>query len=533
MNEKLKQYFVKGMNYWKSRTKKQKTIFLSSLALLVILAGVITFFATRTKMEPLYSNLSPEEIGSIKQELDHRGVKYQVTDGGTTIMVPSDSVDSLKVDLAAQGLPKTGQIDYSFFGQNAKFGMTDNEFNVLKLDAMQTELANLIKSIDGVKDAKVMINLPEKGVFVSDNNQEASASIVLETEPGYQFDNKQIKALYHLVSKSVPNLPEENIAIMDQNFQYYDLQNNDDTSGNEFAQQWNVRKQIERDIQQQVQMMLGTLMGQDKVVVSVTADIDFTKEKRDEKLVEPVDKENMKGIEISAQRISDTYTGTNPAQGGSPQSQNQADTVGSTYAQGGQTGSGDSEHKEETINYEINRIHRHIVESPYKIRDLGIQVLVEPPKANDPASLPQSRVDDIKKILSTVVSTSIDKSTGTQLTNNDIQNKIAVSVQPFYGKVKFNDQKQPLLPWWAYLIGAILLLIIGLLVFFLIRSRMAREEELEELEDELLESELAAKKQENEEEETELSTRRKQIEKMAKEKPEEFAKLIRTWLSED
>ncbi|EHL76882.1 hypothetical protein HMPREF1015_00828 [Bacillus smithii 7_3_47FAA] len=108
MNEKLKQYFANASNFWKSRSKKQKTIFLSSLALIVLLASVITFFATRTKMEPLYSNLSPEEVGSIKQDLDSRGVKYEITDGGTTIMVPSDSVDSLKVDLAAEGLPKTG-----------------------------------------------------------------------------------------------------------------------------------------------------------------------------------------------------------------------------------------------------------------------------------------------------------------------------------------------------------------------------------------------------------------------------------------
>ena len=46
--------------------------------------------------------------------------------------------------------------------------MTENEFNVLKLDAMQTELANLIKGIEGINDAKVMINLPETGIFVVD-----------------------------------------------------------------------------------------------------------------------------------------------------------------------------------------------------------------------------------------------------------------------------------------------------------------------------------------------------------------------------
>ena len=33
---------------------------------------------------------------------------------------------------------------------------------------MQTEFANLIKNIEGIQDANVMITLPEKGIFVSD-----------------------------------------------------------------------------------------------------------------------------------------------------------------------------------------------------------------------------------------------------------------------------------------------------------------------------------------------------------------------------
>ena len=59
-------------------------------------------------------------------------------------------------------------------------------------------------------------------------------------------------------------------------------------------------------------------MGQDKVVVSVTTDIDFKQENREENLVQPVDEENMAGIEISAQRISETFTGENPVVGGTP-----------------------------------------------------------------------------------------------------------------------------------------------------------------------------------------------------------------------
>lgn len=50
-------------------------------------------------------------------------------------------------------------------------------------------------------------------------------------------------------------------------------------------------------------------MGQEKVAVSVTTDIDFTEEKRKEDLVEPVDKENMQGIAVSAEKIAETYSG--------------------------------------------------------------------------------------------------------------------------------------------------------------------------------------------------------------------------------
>ena len=65
--------------------------------------------------------------------------------------------------------------------------MTDNEFNVIKQDALQNEIAALLKGIEGVRDAEVMLTVPEKEVFVSDEAKAASASIVLNTKPGQEF----------------------------------------------------------------------------------------------------------------------------------------------------------------------------------------------------------------------------------------------------------------------------------------------------------------------------------------------------------
>ena len=96
------------------------------------------------------------------------------------------------MSLAAEGFPNSGMIDYSFFAENAGFGTTDNEFNMIKLASMQTELANLIKGIEGVKDANVMITLPTESVFLNETAQQASASIMLKTDPGHQFTEPQI-----------------------------------------------------------------------------------------------------------------------------------------------------------------------------------------------------------------------------------------------------------------------------------------------------------------------------------------------------
>jgi flagellar M-ring protein FliF len=530
MNETIMRYINKIKTFWSGRTKKQKMTYIASSLLLIMVIVVTSYFATRTTLVPLYSNLSPTETGTIKQSLDAKGIQSEIADGGSTIKVPDTNVDTLKVQLAAEGLPKSGSIDYSFFSQNAGLGTTDNEFNVIKLDAMQNELSNLIKGIEGVQDAKVMINLPEKGIFVSDKDAAASASIVLNTKPGFQFREDQITGLYQLVSKSVPNLPTDNIVIMNQYFEYFDLNKEKNSlPGSSFASQNDIKKQIERDIQRQVQMMLGTIMGQDKVVASVSADIDFTQENREENLVTPVDEENMKGIAISAQKISETFTGKADQAGGTPQAESPTDT-GSNYLAGSDS-NGDYEKIDDKVNYEVNRIHKQIVESPYKIRDLGIQVMVEPPKPNDPNSLPKESVNDITKMLGTIVRTSIDKnSTDKELTDQDVKDKIVVSVQQFKGKTNFTQEAQNIFPWWIYVVGGVLLAIIALLLFLFLRMRKNHKEDEEHIPEP---SEPIYVPDVNVEHENENTLKRKQLEKMAKEHPDDFAKLLRTWIAEE
>lgn len=527
MKDRLTKIRTDIQQFWSSRTKVQKMTYISSAVAVVAIAAFLTFFLSRTEYVPLYKDVSRAEIGRIKEQLDAQGIQSQVAPGGTSILVPKQQVDSLLVSLAAEGYPHTGTIDYSFFSQNAGFGTTDNEFNMIKLASMQTELANLIKGIQGVKDANVMITLPTQSVFLNESVESASAAIMLVTEPGHQFTEPQVNALYNLVSKSLPNLSTDDIKIVNQYSESIELKSG--SSSNYIVDQMELKKNIEKDLQRKVQMMLGTMIGQDKVIVSVTTDIDFKQENRQENLVDRVD-EDLDSLAISVQRITESFSGNGAVVGGVPEGEDPTDNR-TNYVEGNNA-NGDYDRLEETINNEVNRIRKDIVESPYKIRDIGIQVMVEPPDVDDLNSF--TSTEEVKSILKAIISTSIDKTYLPEtITDQYWEDKIAISTQVFNGKVTpIDSASQTAIPWWVYVIGAAMLIVIIIVVFALFRKRK-RDQELDE--------QLIIEEQQesiqiddiNTEQETEATLRKKQLEKMAKDKPEEFAKLLRTWIAED
>src|SRR5690625_2841617 len=173
MKENIMNFMDTSKAFWEKRTKTQKGIFIGTIAVIFIFIFGLYLFSSNKKYVPLYNNLSLYEVGQVKEELESLGVPFELEDGGTTILVPEDNASTLLVDLASQGIPASGNIDYSFFSENSSWGITDNEFDMIKLDAMNNELANLIKRVEGIDEAQVMITLPKESVFVSESSEEA------------------------------------------------------------------------------------------------------------------------------------------------------------------------------------------------------------------------------------------------------------------------------------------------------------------------------------------------------------------------
>lgn len=545
MKEKITVYRTKMKESWEKFPKATKWIIAGSLIGTILLLSIFTFLNSRTDYAVLYSDLSASEAGEIKAAIEEQGIPVEVSADSKIISVPKENVSDLKVSLAADGIPQSGNVNYSIFSENMGLGMTDRHFDVVERDAMQNELSNLVKQIDGVEDANVMITLPKENVWITDEEQVATASVVVQGAPAFQLDQKQINGLYHLISKSVPNLPADQIVIMNQNGQVFEAleENQLDTTLSVYQQQREIQKDIEKDIQRQLQQMLGMTMGQDKVIVSVMTSMDFTKEKREENLVEAVNEDGT-GLDLSVERIVETYksegAGLDAAAGvGETEIANDP----ATYP-AGDGGSSESERTEERINREVNRINKQIEMSPYVIDDITINVGVEPPVPTDPGSLSPENVADIRNLLRNTVATTLSMN-GTEVAEEDLNNRISVFATEFKGKPELVVE-EPTPTWWTVLPaslmwiigGSLAVLVIGLVVFLLMR-RKKREELEEEFEFSMYENQMPGTRI-DEIEEIDLSEltaktnpKRKTIEKLAKERPEDFAKLLRTWMAEE
>lgn len=525
MNERISQYKDKGIQYWNQFSKKQKIIFLSTIALFIIAIVIITMMFSKTEYEVAFTELDSKDAAGIMTYLDGSSIPYKLSSDGKSISVPSTEASRAKVAVGSQGIIENGSIGYKIFEQGSSaMGMTDSEFNVKYNNALNGEVEQLLKRMNGIQDAKVLINLPEESVFAGTEDQDkASASAVLKFKLGYRPTQEAIDGYYNLMKTAIPNLPIENITISNDEVELVSTsKGGEGVMASAIEANFALQKRFENDVRQNVKQFLTEFMGENKVEVLVASKLNFDKIQSNENLVSPVNEEDMKGIEISVQKISKNYSGTNSLDSG-------VAGVGEEEIPGypSSTGSGDtnSEELSETVNYEVNRITKDIISSPYSVKDLTINVAVEPPTG-------QTALDDetrkaIMNILENIVRASVADS-GITYTDADLTKKVSVYSKTFSSdNTSTSGFKLSKGILWAIGIAALAIIAIG---GYLIYRRRKQKEEFEEDVPFQVQTEFPSISMESMTNESQV---RKQLETLAKKKPDEFVNLLRTWLADE
>ncbi|WP_218220612.1 flagellar basal-body MS-ring/collar protein FliF [Nesterenkonia sp. Act20] len=280
-------------------TIAQRTIAIIGVAVLVLGGVALSTYMSQPRMAPLYSGLDPADASAIVEQLRTDGVPYELTAGGTSVMVPEAQVYDARLNAAADGLPNASTGGYSLLDD---MGVTSSEFqqNVTYKRALEGELAGTIEAIDAVEQASVTLAIPEETVFV-DSAQEPTASIFVQEAPGATFGDDQIQSVVHLVAAAVDGLDPENVSLVDAEGTLLSAVGVGAAGGS--TQQ---ASDYEERVSTAVQTMLDRVVGRGNATVAVAADMSLeSAERLEEVFEEPED-----APALSESTRTEEYTGT-------------------------------------------------------------------------------------------------------------------------------------------------------------------------------------------------------------------------------
>ena len=169
-------------------------------AVVLAIMVAVWMWSQQPEYRVLFANYSDKDGGAITASLDQMAVKYKFSEGGTAILVPASQVHDVRLKLAAQGLPKGGNVGFELM-ENQKLGVSQFLEQVNYQRSLEGELARSIQSLAAVSSARVHLALPKPQVFVRDQ-QKPTASVLLNLQPGRTIDAAQVSAIVHLVASS-------------------------------------------------------------------------------------------------------------------------------------------------------------------------------------------------------------------------------------------------------------------------------------------------------------------------------------------
>ncbi len=252
---------------------------------IVAFVGLIVFFTMqKSDMTTLFASLPESEKANVIQTLKQNGVDVSLNPSTGEVIVPVKDYHESRMLLAGEGLPSSVPDGYDTLG-DMPMG-TSRSVEAIKIkQSLEVELARSVNHISGISSARVHLAIPEKTVFAREIAL-PSASVFVKLSNGRSLGRQQVQSIVHLVASSVPNLPSENITVVDQFGELLSKPSNDvaTSASNEQMSQTMRLGEIYRS---RIISLLTPIVGAGNLKAEINVDMNFTKREITEESVDP------------------------------------------------------------------------------------------------------------------------------------------------------------------------------------------------------------------------------------------------------
>ncbi len=562
---KLKEVFKKLSNI-------QKMIIGGIIGFVIILLFVIMGASSSSGKYPLYGvnyKIKDQDRDKIVKALKGMKLEYEV-DGEQIFVNDKETAMKVKTQLGLEGIIPQDIKSWDLF-DNQPFTTTDFERKINVRRAITASIKKHLEMIDEIEGADVIISYEEDKTYFADDlkNFPLTASVVITPAPGSDIitNKKKIRGLRDLIAKGIHKLKPDNIVILDNdgNVLTDRLNSTDEELNIRLAkEQMKIKEQLRAKYVRDLRAQLSRVFTNKRFDLKVNLELNWDVKKETKSLVLPViikednpdtpydDSITKESVAVSKKTTTEDFKGPSYIPEGPagiedqvpPGMKEKMDRF-SKYL------------KNETIlNLKSGEGKVDIKRDPNDIQKITVSVFLDGhwKKMRDDDGDLIIEKGSIKRKFDAVEKEKVkqvDNILRTYIGYNKIRgDKVAVQAVAF-DRTEEHEKEDEEIRKSRRLKRTILAVIIGIISIFVIsilykaieremaRRRRLREEELIKQQEALRMAALRAAEQESvsgaelsPEERARLELQENAV-KVSKDHPENVAKLIRTWLSEE
>ncbi len=213
MPEVIQNIIDQAKTLWNSLDKTKKLIAAGVLLTILVIFGGMATYTVQVPKSLLYDNLSNEDFGKITKSLDSMGFNWSGA-GSKAIYIAGDQRQAAITRLAQENLIPSGVEGYELFDMS-RWDETSFDKDIKLHRAIKGSLEKMLMTLDFIKLAKVELAVPKQNNFMN-NTDPIKASVVLIPNAGVdKISRKQVMGIKNLIYRAVPGLKRENITITD------------------------------------------------------------------------------------------------------------------------------------------------------------------------------------------------------------------------------------------------------------------------------------------------------------------------------
>lgn len=354
----LAQLVEQGKSFAVSLSLKQRLLLIGGAALMGITLYVFVQLIGKQDYKTLYSGLNPADAQDITVSLTAKKIPFEQSPDGTSILVPADKLDSARLEVASQPMPRSGRLGFELFDKPNWAGSDFSE-KVNYQRALEAELERTLATLSEVEAVRVHLVMPSESLY-SERDRSAKASVMVKLRRG-SLPQQEDMAIRQLVAGAVDRLTPDNVVVVDAetNMPLNRLAGQAGQGGT---------SEMDQELAKRVIETLEPVVGPDGVRASVHVEYDLSSGEETQETYDPAS-----SVPLSMTRSEENLGSVSP--GGVPGTS--SNLPNAKVVPSGRANESTQNSKTESGTYGVNKLVRHTIQPAGRIKRIAAALLVD------------------------------------------------------------------------------------------------------------------------------------------------------------